>query len=108
MTERRFAQAVAASLVAHGLALYLLDGLSPRRVVVTDFAPLQVQLLRAPPQGAAATQSTLQPIATQSTLQASAPQRPDFAGLSLRCGAGRWGSAWECQLPWAAARLLIA
>jgi CheY-like chemotaxis protein len=42
------------------------------------------------------------------TLQASAPQRPDFAGLSLRCGAGRWGSAWECQLPWAAARLLIA
>jgi CheY-like chemotaxis protein len=41
-------------------------------------------------------------------LRASAPRRADLAGLSLRYGAGPGETAWECQLPWAAARLLIS
>ncbi len=41
-------------------------------------------------------------------LRAAAPGRPELAGLSLCCGAGVWGSAWQCQLPWPAARLLIS
>jgi CheY-like chemotaxis protein len=41
-------------------------------------------------------------------LRASAPCHADLAGLSLRYGAGPGETAWECQLPWAAVRLLIS
>jgi CheY-like chemotaxis protein len=41
-------------------------------------------------------------------LQACAPAKPAAAGVSLRCGAGVWGPAWACAVPWAAARLLMS
>jgi CheY-like chemotaxis protein len=41
-------------------------------------------------------------------LQASPPSRPAVAELALRCGAGAWGPAWDCRLPWVAARLLVS
>lgn len=50
----------------------------------------------------------LQPLACLQTLAGRHPVLPLSAGLSVRCAAGGWGAAWDCQLPWPAARLLVS
>ncbi len=50
----------------------------------------------------------LQPLACLQVLGHAAPVLPLSPGMAMRCAAGGWGCAWECQLPWPAARLLVS
>jgi hypothetical protein len=48
------------------------------------------------------------PAEALAALQALAPDTAPAAGLALHTLAGPWGPAWQCTLPWPAARLLVA
>lgn len=48
------------------------------------------------------------PLACLAALHGAVRSLPQFPGLAVRAGAGGWGPAWDCQLPWAAARLLVS
>ena len=50
----------------------------------------------------------LQPLACLNHLQDREAALPLSAGLAIRSAAGGWGLAWDCQLPWPAARLLVS
>jgi CheY-like chemotaxis protein len=50
----------------------------------------------------------LQPLACLQVLGQAVPVLPLSPGMAMRCAASGWGSAWECQLPWPAARLLVS
>lgn len=49
----------------------------------------------------------IQPLECLSVLSRREPSLPLSSGLSIRSAAAGWGPAWECQLPWPAARLLL-
>ncbi len=49
----------------------------------------------------------LQPLACLALLSGREASLPLSSGLSIRSAAAAWGPAWDCQLPWPAARLLL-
>ena len=49
-----------------------------------------------------------QPHVALATLLAGADRALPEAGLAVQAHAGAWGPGWQCTLPWAAVRLLIA
>lgn len=50
----------------------------------------------------------LQPLACLQVLGQAAPVLPLSPGMAIRCAASGYEGAWECQLPWPAARLLVS
>jgi CheY-like chemotaxis protein len=50
----------------------------------------------------------IQPLECLAVLSRREPGLPLSSGLSIRSAAAGWGPAWDCQLPWPAARLLLA
>ena len=50
----------------------------------------------------------LQPLACLQVLGQATPVLPLSPGMAMRCAASGYEGAWECQLPWPAARLLVS
>lgn len=48
------------------------------------------------------------PLACLAALHSANLSLPLSPGLAVRAGSGGWGPAWDCQLPWAVARLLVS